>query len=75
MKKNLLSGLALLGLLVSGALVAGCTGQSKVVTQPAGGPKPMTSEAGAGTGGGTTDGGNAAAAAGPTAAAPALLDD
>ena len=57
MKKYLLSGLAVLAL-----MVVGCTEKPSGVSQPAGGPKPITSEAGTGAGGsttgGTTDGGS-----------------
>jgi hypothetical protein len=61
MKKCLLSGLAVLGLMVAGISASGCSPKSSGVTQPAGGPKPITSPATAGSGD-TTGGGNAAAA-------------
>ena len=59
MKKCLLSGLAVLGLLIAGVSATGCSNKTSGVTQPAGGPKPITSPASAG-GGETTGGGNAA---------------
>jgi len=74
MVKNLLSGLAVLGLLASCVLATGCENKATGVSKPAGdaAPAPVT---GVGDGGGgSATGGGTAEAPGPATSTPAIID-